>query len=693
MRKIGAVIGAITAIGLSGPAHSVPTVTNVTGALSKAENTCVSPIEFFSFSEFQLCSYSGGVTLQQLAGSGMFRNWMGPVDSGGYYASGTLVDPGTTGGFSGSTPGDGKVNLVITGSITVEDGNTAGDGSDDSISGTLIFGPGERGASSSDGNVVERFTSVTHTLPTTVVSSAVSNSMGGYDYVIGSQGYPLLFSSGEVITSAVGPYPSEVASIATNNPSPPDFNAWDVNNGGNVTVLPFGSTVPHSPEIVSYAPGSANGGNVEPNIGMATTAVVVGLTCEDGDADADPGTNGDGNPIADCNPDPAIGAGSSWSVSGAEFDNLILRLSTDANNKLVSADAFYTLEYKIASLNLNAGKPGSFVGGTLSVSGDPEAADDAQTTPQNVDVDISILANDFGFSDPVAVTLPGGGASTNGGTVLINGVNPGAQAGISVNYDPPVGFSGPDTFDYTVADGVNSDTATVSITVTGGGGGGDIFPVAPNAGISSGEGASVDINIGALPGVSLGNMPVTVTVVSGPASGTATVFGQIVTYTPTGFPSADAFDYTIEDVDGDTSTGTISIAIGPPLVPTAVNDADTVKQDGFVNIPVKANDSAGSGSIDVHTVTITTDPVSGTAVVEPDNTVTYTPDPGVSGIHTFQYTLTDANQDESAAATVTVTVEKTGVAVSLPPGGSSAIGPWGLGFLVIIVWLRRHRSM
>ena len=69
------------------------------------------------------------------------------------------------------------------------------------------------------------------------------------------------------------------------------------------------------------------------------------------------------------------------------------------------------------------------------------------------------------FADPVAVMLPGGGTSTNGGTVLINGTNPGPQGDIDIIYTPGVGFSGFDTFDYTVDDGTNSGTATVTVNV------------------------------------------------------------------------------------------------------------------------------------------------------------------------------------------------------------------------------------
>ena len=697
MGKFRALVAALIAIGLAGPVHAIPTVTDISGSLGKAENTCVSPIAIFTD---QTCSYSGGEDIA-VATTGVNR-WMGPLDSGGFYPIGTLIDPNIEGGYgcpdiaacpAGTPPflpfvGDGKVNLPITGSITIEDNNSPGSGADDSISGTFTIGAGERGVSTSDGKAVERWDSITHTIPSKVVDSATPNGMGGFDYVVASEGFPGL------IGTAIDDYPSELGSTATGDTIPPDENVWTT-LGGN----PIPGMLPFTHEVVTYAPGTAGGGDVEPNIGVATTAVAVNLTCEDGDGDSSPGwTNSPpANEIRDCDPaiDPAdgnpFGAGSTWALSGPEFDNLILSVRTDANNRIVSADAFYALEYLIPGLGGNPGKNDSYVGGTLTFAGNAVAVNDTETTSQDTAVDIDILTNDFQFVDNVTITLPNAGASANGGTVIINGANPGPQAGIDVTYTPPAGFTGLDTFDYTILDDVAAtDTATVTVTVTGGGGG-NSFPIVPAvSGISTGESEAVDIIVGTLPGVSLGNTPATITIVSGPSNGTATVFGQTITYTPTGFPPNDTFDFQVEDADGDTATGTISVAIGPPLVPTANDDTATVAQDSSVDIDVVANDIAGSG---LHTIVIETLPISGTVTFAGNgDVVTYTPDPGVSGVHTFEYKLIDEDLDESAPATVTITVEKGQLSIVLPSDSSSAIGPWSLMILAVSAWLRRRRT-
>jgi len=361
MRKVAAVVATITAMFLVEPAQASATVTNVTGSLSKAENTCVSPVVL---SSQQGCSYSGGEAVDAAVGFGIYRTWMGPMTSGGFYAPGTSPDPLTT---DGSTPGDGKVNLQITGSITVEDYATPGDGTDDRIGATLVIAAGERSLITSAGNVVEAFTSITHSLPPTPVDFASVNGFGGFDYIIGSAGFPLLLHSGP----GGDDYPSESGSILTGSTLPPDVNAWDISNGGNIAVvnmpvagpLPV-SAGPYTLEIVSYAP---NSGNVGPNFGAATTANLAGYSCTSGD--------GAGNPTLNCDPNPNIGAGSTWAVSGAEFDNLILKLSTNAVGTVVAADAFYTLQYLIQGQDANAGGADSYVGGTLTFAVNPSDID------------------------------------------------------------------------------------------------------------------------------------------------------------------------------------------------------------------------------------------------------------------------------------------------------------------------------
>jgi len=77
-------------------------------------------------------------------------------------------------------------------------------------------------------------------------------------------------------------------------------------------------------------------------------------------------------------------------------------------------------------------------------------------------VPFSVTANDV--VSPSTTISAFDSASAQGGTVTM--VTSGANLG-QFTYDPPRGYTGTDTFTYTIADGAATDTATVTITVSG----------------------------------------------------------------------------------------------------------------------------------------------------------------------------------------------------------------------------------
>ncbi|MEM7798335.1 MAG: Ig-like domain-containing protein, partial [Chloroflexota bacterium] len=87
----------------------------------------------------------------------------------------------------------------------------------------------------------------------------------------------------------------------------------------------------------------------------------------------------------------------------------------------------------------------------------PAAVDDTATTPEDTPVNIDVLDND---SDPeggalfvVSTTAP------QNGVVAVNPDN-------TLTYTPTLGYIGPDSFEYTISDGMGGeDTATVNVTV------------------------------------------------------------------------------------------------------------------------------------------------------------------------------------------------------------------------------------
>ena len=87
----------------------------------------------------------------------------------------------------------------------------------------------------------------------------------------------------------------------------------------------------------------------------------------------------------------------------------------------------------------------------------PMAVDDSATTPQGTPVTIDVLNNDYD-PDGDTPTLDSVGQGTNG-SVTNNGND--------VTYTPNSGFTGADSFNYTISDGNGgTDTATVTVTVT-----------------------------------------------------------------------------------------------------------------------------------------------------------------------------------------------------------------------------------
>jgi len=87
-----------------------------------------------------------------------------------------------------------------------------------------------------------------------------------------------------------------------------------------------------------------------------------------------------------------------------------------------------------------------------------QAEDDSATTAPGTPVAIPVLMNDLGPVNPGSVTI---GSSPADGSVVVD-----PATGI-VTYSPAAGFTGTDTFQYTVAgqDGAVSNAATVTITV------------------------------------------------------------------------------------------------------------------------------------------------------------------------------------------------------------------------------------
>lgn len=154
----------------------------------------------------------------------------------------------------------------------------------------------------------------------------------------------------------------------------------------------------------------------------------------------------------------------------------------------------------------------------------------------------------------------------------------------------------------------------------------------------------------------------TITIVTAPANGTATISGHAVLYTPNpGYYGSDSFSYTIEDGYGGTDTANVSVFVDPPNdPPLAMDDMFTVIRDSSSNLlAVLDNDSDPEG--DGFSIVFVGTPTNGTAAISGDM-VSYTPNPGFFGSDEFTYTIQDAFGRQ-----VTATVHVTVIEMNLPP--------------------------
>ncbi len=88
--------------------------------------------------------------------------------------------------------------------------------------------------------------------------------------------------------------------------------------------------------------------------------------------------------------------------------------------------------------------------------------------------------------------------------------------------------------------------------------------------------------------------------------------------------------------------------------PKVGNASVSLQEDSSIVLDVLANDFDRDG--DVLTITTLSDPANGTATLEADGTITYTPDPEFNGVDSFTYTIDDGHGGTSGGkVTVTVT--------------------------------------
>ena len=282
---------------------------------------------------------------------------------------------------------------------------------------------------------------------------------------------------------------------------------------------------------------------------------------------------------------------------------------------------------------------------TIAIGGEndpPVAVADDASTAEDTAVRVDVLAND---SDPdddaltvTAVTDPPSGAAEV------------VEGGAAVRYTPDPGFSGTDTFSYTVSDGTLTATATVTVSVSSVNDA-PAFTSAPVTDATENVAYSYTVTASDPDGdavtFSASVLPPWLTLTS-QGNGTAVLSG-----TP-GDDDLGPFEVSLQVTDGTaTATQSFTVFVAPvPDPPVAVDDAASTPEDTPIDVPVLANDTDADG--DPLTVTAVSEPSAGTAAIV-GGAVRYTPDPDVTGTDTFTYTASDGTSTATAEVTVTVT--------------------------------------
>ena len=171
-----------------------------------------------------------------------------------------------------------------------------------------------------------------------------------------------------------------------------------------------------------------------------------------------------------------------------------------------------------------------------------------------------------------------------------------------------------------------------------------------------------------------------------------------ITFTPAaGFRGLATFTYRVCNGPIPTpacDTAKVDVTVLPPGTVTAAPDSASTPSATPVSINVRTNDSTTAGNLLAPVIENPPAANEGTASVNPDGTITFTPAPGFTGVATFTYRVcNDANPSVCSTAQVDVNV------TAAPPAGGQSISAvptldvWALlGLGSLLGWLGMRRS-
>ncbi|EGQ9532426.1 tandem-95 repeat protein, partial [Vibrio parahaemolyticus] len=273
----------------------------------------------------------------------------------------------------------------------------------------------------------------------------------------------------------------------------------------------------------------------------------------------------------------------------------------------------------------------------------PVAKDDIATTQEDTAVTIDVLPNDTD-ADGDKLSIESASVPKEQGTVeVVDG---------KLVFTPAENFNGDAEITYTVTDGALTDQATVKVTVNAVNDtpvvesniadqtlAEDFTPYTIDLNTAFSDVDNVD---GELTFSVSGNSNIQVAIVNG-----------IATITPTAdWNGSETLTFTATDPSGESVSQPVNFTVAP--VADIVADKATVVEDTSTVIKVLGNDTfEGDGKV----VSLDTNngPANGTVSVNPDGSVTYTPNDNYQGTDSFTYIVTSGGVSESTTVSVDVT--------------------------------------
>ncbi|QDV66808.1 hypothetical protein Poly24_04960 [Rosistilla carotiformis] len=297
-------------------------------------------------------------------------------------------------------------------------------------------------------------------------------------------------------------------------------------------------------------------------------------------------------------------------------------------------------------------------------------------------ININVLANDLG-NEGHQVTLESidtTGFPAAAGTLEINDQGTETKTDDVVTFTPAANYFSTSglTFTYTISDtsgndseaaAIGANTATVTINVASVNdkpvfGADTLFEIDEDETFTLP--ASVLANDSAGPPNEQQTLVISAVAATSGAGGTVTLSGGVVTFQPAAdYHGNDSFTYTISDgVDTTTATASFSIASindAPNLLPvtqlTQGSEAITLDKSTLLTGATPGPSNESSQELTIFAIsTGSSTSANGSVVLNPDQSITYTPPAGFSGTDTFQISVRDnGTPNETATATISIT--------------------------------------